>query len=750
MTTATSTAAAGRASIPRRSARESRRPRRRRRRAARRPTARPRRRAWRADRAPRQDACRAEPGRADHADVADEAPTRGRRRGVGATRGARDEEQQRERGDGDQAGRTATRARAPPPRRDAQRRRRRASGDHAGEAKGVRTVGRWASAIAETCGRHPQQRRVAARLVPRGRLPKRASPSGRARRNLPAGPPHYRPRDLTRARRPRAGRCSARAELLRRATRARAPRARRGGGAGGDHGPRRRRRRPDARSPSPRAGPGEHWFCFEQPDRDGSALATLGCVRALDDRGPDRFRAVAAAWRELAGARSPSPRRPARRGLVAVGGFAFAPDGGARRTGTASRPRRCTCPRSRWPAAASDVRLTLAALAAPDDDPDALVARCSSAPGGAARARRCRCSTPTRPGASTWPARCRPSTTRPAVARAVERIRAASSTRSSSRARCRSTRRAPHDAGRGVRRPARGLPVCFVFCAGAADAALRGRQPRAARAPRRACGPRPLALAGSTRRSADPAVDDHLGEQLLRSRQGPRGAGDRRAADRARAAAAAACGSPRPRSRSIVADRQHPAPGHADPRAAGRAGERGRARRAAAPDAGRRRRAARGRRAADPGARGPRPRLVRGAGGLDGRQRGRRVLRRAALRAADAAAVARCYAGVGVVRDSDPAAELAETEVKLAGAAAGPRRCQGPEQLRARGVGEPLLELLRRPAALADQQQPEVGVVERPEDVGRARRRRDRGASAPCSRAGSRRSRAGWRRSRSG
>ena len=30
------------------------------------------------------------------------------------------------------------------------------------------------------------------------------------------------------------------------------------------------------------------------------------------------------------------------------------------------------------------------------------------------------------------------------------------------------------------------------------------------------------------------------------------------------------------------------------------------------------------------------------------------------------AAVARCYAGVGVVRDSDPAAELAETEVKLA------------------------------------------------------------------------------------
>ena len=53
------------------------------------------------------------------------------------------------------------------------------------------------------------------------------------------------------------------------------------------------------------------------------------------------------------------------------------------------------------------------------------------------------------------------------------------------------------------------------------------------------------------------------------------------------------------------------------------------------------------------------------------------------------------------------------------------------EQLRAGGVGEPLLELLRRPAALADQQLPDVRVVERPEDVGGAGRRRGRGA-APC------------------
>src|SRR3954454_20959094 len=47
---------------------------------------------------------------------------------------------------------------------------------------------------------------------------------------------------------------------------------------------------------------GQPWSCFEQPDRDGAALATVGCVRRLEARGPRRFAEVAAAWRELAAA----------------------------------------------------------------------------------------------------------------------------------------------------------------------------------------------------------------------------------------------------------------------------------------------------------------------------------------------------------------------------------------------------------------------------------------------------------------
>ena len=192
---------------------------------------------------------------------------------------------------------------------------------------------------------------------------------------------HRRDRDLARARRDlsaagaarravrsAARRAAARRQLdagraraaARRASRAaRAPRAR---ARPARRSPaltvaRRARRRPDARSSSPRGARGEPWFCFEQPDRDGAALAALGVRRARSRRaGPTASTRVAARWRALAARRRRATRPTARAapGLVAVGGFAFAPDGGARAAlGAASRRRRCTCPRSRSRAAAA-------------------------------------------------------------------------------------------------------------------------------------------------------------------------------------------------------------------------------------------------------------------------------------------------------------------------------------------------------------------------------------------------------------
>src|SRR5207247_10541482 len=74
---------------------------------------------------------------------------------------------------------------------------------------------------------------------------------------------------------------------------------------------------------------GEPWFCLEQRDRDRAALATLGCVKAIEARGRERFTAVAPPWRALAAsAECDASDGVAASGPVAVGGFAFAPDGG--------------------------------------------------------------------------------------------------------------------------------------------------------------------------------------------------------------------------------------------------------------------------------------------------------------------------------------------------------------------------------------------------------------------------------------
>src|SRR5262249_55530563 len=78
---------------------------------------------------------------------------------------------------------------------------------------------------------------------------------------------------------------------------------------------------------SPR--PGEPWFCLGRPDREGWALAALGSTSALEDGGRNRFARVAKRWRALVtGTAADAPEGPPGSGLVAVGGFAFAPNGG--------------------------------------------------------------------------------------------------------------------------------------------------------------------------------------------------------------------------------------------------------------------------------------------------------------------------------------------------------------------------------------------------------------------------------------
>jgi salicylate biosynthesis isochorismate synthase/menaquinone-specific isochorismate synthase len=261
---------------------------------------------------------------------------------------------------------------------------------------------------------------------------------------------------------------------------------------------------------------GEPWFCFEQPDRAGAALATLGAVVELEASGPDRFPSVARRWRALAGAAiADAPDGPAGAGLVAVGGFAFADAGGAARHWRGFAPASLHVPAVALARRGDDVRHTVAALASADDTPEELLAGIEARleelenrplplfdPAPAERA--------------TISSVAPPEHYEAAVARAVERIRAGDFEKIVLAREVAVHAPTPHDAGAAFDILRQAFGSCYVFCAGRGDAAFIAASPELL-VRREGSRAQTVALAGSTRRSADPAVDAHLGEQLLGS-----------------------------------------------------------------------------------------------------------------------------------------------------------------------------------------------------------------------------------------
>jgi salicylate biosynthesis isochorismate synthase/menaquinone-specific isochorismate synthase len=257
-------------------------------------------------------------------------------------------------------------------------------------------------------------------------------------------------------------------------------------------------------------------FVFEQPDRDGSALAALGCARELRATGADRFARVSADWRALiADAALDAPDGPPGSGPVAVGGFAFAEQGSAAPHWAAFPSASLHVPEVALHRRGGEVRMTLCVLATPDDTAEDLLARVDARVGTLRQA--------PLPLLDPEPAgRVRVASTMPpehyeaAVARAVERIRAGELSKIVLAREVAVHAPAPHDVAaiHGILREA--FPSCFVFAVSRGDASFIAASPELLM---RRDGLRvsTLGLAGSTRRSADPAVDDHLGEQLLRS-----------------------------------------------------------------------------------------------------------------------------------------------------------------------------------------------------------------------------------------
>jgi salicylate biosynthesis isochorismate synthase len=266
--------------------------------------------------------------------------------------------------------------------------------------------------------------------------------------------------------------------------------------------------------------PDDRFFCFEQPDRDGYALAALGVAVELEASGSGRFREIADAAREhgrrvVGDEAARDTSAPPGAGPVFLGGFAFAHDGGASPEWSSLAPASLVLPELGFARQGGEARMTISTAVDPDDDPEALAERLLRRietlapasmplldPDPVERVR----------VASAAP----PSHYEHAVERAVERIRAGGLEKVVLAREVRAHASAAHDPAAVFGALREVFPGCYCWCVGTPELAFVGASPEllVRRDGQRA---QTVALAGTTRRSADPAVDDHLGEQLLQS-----------------------------------------------------------------------------------------------------------------------------------------------------------------------------------------------------------------------------------------
>jgi salicylate biosynthesis isochorismate synthase/menaquinone-specific isochorismate synthase len=407
----------------------------------------------------------------------------------------------------------------------------------------------------------------------------------------------------------------------------------------------------------------DRWFCWEQPDRDGFALAGLGSVHEIVSRGEGRFRDAVEEGELLARGRlADEPREmPAGAGPVWVGGFAFDPDSGRDPQWSSFPPALLVMPEISLRRSADETLLTVCAVSGPGVEPagtaawlEARVASLGSSP------------LPLVDPHPTGEVRIASALAPEAFERSVERAVARVHSRELqkvvlAREVVVGAPRA-HDAAAIFGALRELFPSCFCFCCGSPEGAFVGASPELL-VRRSGASAATVALAGSTRRSADPAVDDHLGQQLLLSAKDreEHAIVARRIERELRRHAVWVEAEPQP-SLIRVANIQHLAtPIHAqlsEPRSAVELA---------------------GLLHPTPAVGGePRAEALAAIAELEGMDRGWYAgpvgwmdaaedgefcvaLRSALLRDR----TAHLYAGGGIVADSDPAAELAETEVKL-------------------------------------------------------------------------------------
>jgi salicylate biosynthesis isochorismate synthase len=261
----------------------------------------------------------------------------------------------------------------------------------------------------------------------------------------------------------------------------------------------------------------DRWFCWEQPDR-GFALAALGVAHEATSRGEARFADVA---RECLGAGREAlvaepAGLPAGAGPVWAGGFAFDPEGASSPPWSSLPPAILTLPEVSICRSDGASYLTVSAVIRPGEDAaarcTALEARLSGLRDGARLPMLDPHPTSQAAISSVRP----PGDFEAMVSAATERIGTGEMRKVVLAREVVVSSASAHDPAALFGAMREQFSSCFCFCCGTPEAAFFGASPELL-VRRSGASVSSVALAGSIRRSSDPAVDDHLGEQLLRS-----------------------------------------------------------------------------------------------------------------------------------------------------------------------------------------------------------------------------------------
>ena len=260
----------------------------------------------------------------------------------------------------------------------------------------------------------------------------------------------------------------------------------------------------------------DSWFCWEQPDRDFS-LSAIGTAYSSVSRGPDRFSQVADDTSHRSGTASVvnGPGVGDDVGPIWTGGFAFSNRDASGSTWSSFAPAEMTLPCLSIVNDGKRTLLTVNVMVNSNSRRDSLLA--------SVRSRVESLVTREMPMLDPHPldrpvieSVLPPGEFESAVSAATSRIAAGEIEKVVLAREIVVKSGSAHDPAEIFGALRLGFPTCFNFCVGTPQAAFVGASPELL-VRRAGHTVSTVGLAGSTRRSSDPAVDDHLAERLMGS-----------------------------------------------------------------------------------------------------------------------------------------------------------------------------------------------------------------------------------------